>query len=496
MNNDNTRDDTLINDLLRKTKIYIETNIKKKKDDEKKDHENKQVNELIKETEIKKPTLPELVETLKEQQKLYQQYRSDTIKDVKNKFIEEKEQVNNNMMRGGYRTNENWLYKLMEKLRIWNSTPWLTFPDWITEFKYIYTIYTSYGFPYISTYNPSIVFRNRNKFQTDFINFIKYKIMDIYTAQFNITKLDYKDGDINALIDEIPSREEISDININQMRDDLTFFINICKNEYHYNKIKDMIKNEAKYPYIQDVVAIKECGNPNIQWCNPLTNDSTKICTNNTGINSQPTNRQQNDAAAAETEAPTVESRNVEESIIVGEPTYTHNGNRYYGEIGNTKLPNGEGIMLYANGDKFKGTWMDNKKQKGIYTYQDGDSSQGNWVHDGKKDLRHGKHKYTKILGPAEFGGFVDDRISETVNYLHFDRGTITGTYKTAEDPVFKPLTMGLGRGWVVANGFHGGKRRTRKHKGGKKSKKYGKNKKHGRTKYKRINRKTRKLQK
>jgi hypothetical protein len=498
LNNDNTRDDTLINDLLRKTKIYIETNIKKKKDDEKKDHENKQVNELIKETEIKKPTLPELVETLKEQQKLYQQYQSDTIKDVKNKFIEEKEQVNNNMMRGGYRTNENWLYKLMDKLRIWNG-PWLTFPDWITEFKYIYTIYTSYGFPYISKYNPSIVVLNRNKFQTDFINFIKYKIMDIYTAQFNITKLDYKDGDINALIDEIPSREEISDININQMRDDLTFFINICKNEYHYNKIKDMIKNEAKYPYIQDVVAIKECGNPNIQWCNPLTNDSTKICTNNTGINSQPTNREPNDAAAAVTEEPT-ESRNVEESITLeeptGEPTYTYKGNKYYGEIGNTKLPNGEGIMLYANGDKFKGTWVNNKKQKGIYRYQDGDSSQGNWVYDGKKDVRDGKHKYTKIWGPSEFGGFVDDRISETVNYLHFDKGTIIGTYETADDTDFTRLAPFAGRVWVLANGFHGGKRRTRKHKGGKKSKKYGKNKKHGRTKYKRTNKKTRKLQK
>ena len=85
---------------------------------------------------------------------------------------------------------------------------------------------------------------------------------------------------------------------------------------------------------------------------------------------------------------------------------------------------------------------------------------------------------------------------SETVDYLHFDKGTIIGTYKTADDTDFTRLAPGLGRAWVIANRFHGGKRRTRKHKGGKKSKRHGKNKKHGRTKYKRTNKKTRKLQK
>ncbi len=482
LNNDNTRDANLINNLLNETQNYIKKNIienvEKKKE---KDEEKLEISELSAPIEIKQ-TPSELSEALTFERENHAQYEIDILEDLKTKIVENIEQEGGNKQVGGYRTNENWLYNCLDKLRTWTNLKSGKTRSWVSDFKYVYTIYTSYGFPYISKHHPSLTSTNRNKYQQDFIDFIKYKLIDIYTSQFNITNLNYNDGDINALIDEIPSPKEIGNININEMRDDLHFFINICKNEYHYNKIKDMIKNEAEYPYIQDIVAIKECGNNTVPWCNPLTNDSSKICTNNTGINqiSIPSSQQSAERSAEQSE----------------QPSYTHNGNNYYGDIGNTNLPNGQGRMIYKNGDEFEGTWVNNKKQKGIYRYQDGDSSQGNWVYDGKKDVRDGKHKYTKIWGPSEFGGFVDDRISETVHYLYFDKGTIIGTYKTAEDPVFTRLAPGLGRAWVLATGFHGGKTSTRKHKGGKKSKRHGKNKKHGRTKYKRTNKKTRKLQK
>jgi hypothetical protein len=166
-------------------------------------------------------------------------------------------------------------------------------------------------------------------------------------------------------------------------------------------------------------------------------------------------------------------------------------GSSYSGNHKN-EMRHGKGEMLYVNGDEYRGNWaFDKREGEGKITFSNGDTCEGVW----KDDKRHGKHKYTKIWKATEFGGFEDDR-SETVDYLHFDNGTIIGTYKTADDTDFTRLAPFVGRAWVVANRFNGGKTSTRKHKGGKKSKRHGKNKKHGRTKYKRTNKKTRKLQK
>lgn len=123
---------------------------------------------------------------------------------------------------------------------------------------------------------------------------------------------------------------------------------------------------------------------------------------------------------------------------------------------------------------------FDKREGEGKITFSNGDTCEGVW----KDDKRDGKHKYVKAD-------------TNEIFYLHFTNGKITGTYQDENSTTIINTFGQLGiTPWSLLKGLKGGKKTTRKHKGGKKSKKYGKNKKHGRTKDKRTNKKTRKLQK
>jgi hypothetical protein len=184
--------------------------------------------------------------------------------------------------------------------------------------------------------------------------------------------------------------------------------------------------------------------------------------------------------------------------------------------IGNHKsgIRNGKGVLTYRNEDIYEGEWKEDKREgHGKISFYDENpnntqTNMGNqilrkmgWLNDRKslgkaengisetcegewkEDKRQGKHRYTKKSGE--------------VFYLHFDNGRITGSYDNETSTTIKNTFGQIGvSAWSLKQRFKGGKTSTRKQKGGKKSKKYGKNKKHGRTKYKRTNRKTRKLQK
>ena len=64
-------------------------------------------------------------------------------------------------------------------------------------------------------------------------------------------------------------------------------------------------------------------------------------------------------------------------------------------------------MKTYANGDKYEGDFVDDKKHgKGVYVYANGDKYEGDWL-DGKK---HGKGVITFADGNKYEGDFVDGK--------------------------------------------------------------------------------------
>ncbi len=84
-----------------------------------------------------------------------------------------------------------------------------------------------------------------------------------------------------------------------------------------------------------------------------------------------------------------------------GEGTYT-------GQLVNG-MANGQGTVIYANGDSYEGEWKDNMFHgQGIYTWAEGHRYEGEF----KNDMFHGQGTVTKangyiIKGRFEFDQFV-----------------------------------------------------------------------------------------
>jgi len=68
----------------------------------------------------------------------------------------------------------------------------------------------------------------------------------------------------------------------------------------------------------------------------------------------------------------------------------------YTGETNVRGKPHGQGIMEWANGDRYEGQWKDGKKHgHGVYEYASGDRSEGGF----KEDRFHGRVFRTTASG-------------------------------------------------------------------------------------------------
>jgi hypothetical protein len=132
----------------------------------------------------------------------------------------------------------------------------------------------------------------------------------------------------------------------------------------------------------------------------------------------------------------------VDKSKKLPVPTMKDDIGEYYGEIKNGKRNgtgvnvngsnmyngqwkdnkrDGEGTMVFANGDKYDGKWKDDKMNgEGIGIYKSGGEYNGDW----KDDKRHGRGKYTYKNGVEYNGEWKDDKMNGecTIVFANHDR--------------------------------------------------------------------------
>ena len=84
-------------------------------------------------------------------------------------------------------------------------------------------------------------------------------------------------------------------------------------------------------------------------------------------------------------------------------------GDKYVGTWKKGK-PNGQGAYIFANGEKYQGTWKKDKKDgKGTYTYANGEKYRGPW----KNDKKSGQGTYTYPNGDVYDVRYKEDRLEE-----------------------------------------------------------------------------------
>ena len=98
----------------------------------------------------------------------------------------------------------------------------------------------------------------------------------------------------------------------------------------------------------------------------------------------------------------------------------------YKGDVENGK-PNGLGVIIYTDGDKYVGSWKDGKKNgQGTYTFISGSRYVGEWK-DGRK---HGQGTYTFPDGEEYVGEWKDGIRNGQGTYTFSDVGKDVGEYK------------------------------------------------------------------
>ncbi len=116
-----------------------------------------------------------------------------------------------------------------------------------------------------------------------------------------------------------------------------------------------------------------------------------------------------------------------EDKIRNGKDQYTwDNGTSYNGEWYNNKV-NGEGTLIYANGDKYIGNFVSSKKSGyGVYTWASGDSFSGSWLEDRMSGL--GTYKFKN--GDEYIGNFDAGFFNGQGTYLFKDGRILTGIWQ------------------------------------------------------------------
>lgn len=113
-----------------------------------------------------------------------------------------------------------------------------------------------------------------------------------------------------------------------------------------------------------------------------------------------------------------------------GQGTCTYaDGSVYEGEWADDEA-NGQGTMTYANGDVYEGEWKDGEQNgQGTMTYANGNVYEGEWG-DGK---RSGQGTLTIIGGDVYEGGWVNGAAEGYGVYTWADGGVYEGEYKDGE---------------------------------------------------------------
>ena len=87
---------------------------------------------------------------------------------------------------------------------------------------------------------------------------------------------------------------------------------------------------------------------------------------------------------------------------------YADNNSVYYGEVSvDTQERSGRGILIWSDGTKYEGYWVNNKANiKGKITHSDGDIYEGEW----KNDKANGKGTYYHTDGSVYVGDWLEDK--------------------------------------------------------------------------------------
>lgn len=106
--------------------------------------------------------------------------------------------------------------------------------------------------------------------------------------------------------------------------------------------------------------------------------------------------------------------------------TYT-DGNVYQGEINfETMKRNGQGVMLYKNGDRYEGVFVEDIIEgQGTYRWASGDSYTGSF----QGGLKDGYGVYTWISGASYEGEYQSGRRNGYGKYVYADGTVYEGTY-------------------------------------------------------------------
>ena len=113
-----------------------------------------------------------------------------------------------------------------------------------------------------------------------------------------------------------------------------------------------------------------------------------------------------------------------------GEGTWIYaNGDKYTGSFYAGKKE-GEGIYTYSNGDKYVGDFEDGKQNgEGTYTYANGDIYVGEW-NDG---IKNGEGTYTFINGEKYTGEIQDSKPNGIGTYTYSNRENYIGEWKNGK---------------------------------------------------------------
>ncbi len=91
---------------------------------------------------------------------------------------------------------------------------------------------------------------------------------------------------------------------------------------------------------------------------------------------------------------------------------------------------NGEGTLIYSDGESFSGEFRDGKKNgKGIYTYANGSKYEGEY----KDDLQNGKGIYTSVSGDKYIGDYLDGKTNGTGTYIFSNGNKYEGEFKDGQ---------------------------------------------------------------
>ena len=115
------------------------------------------------------------------------------------------------------------------------------------------------------------------------------------------------------------------------------------------------------------------------------------------------------------------------------------NGDKYEGEWKNGEK-NGKGVMTYANGDKYEGEWEKNSRQgKGVMVYANGDKYEGNW--EVSKVWK--KNKYVNNEGyPMGYGKYIKPNGCRWEGYWY--SGNNKNEHKFVKGIIFYPNNEGI----------------------------------------------------